>query len=113
MPESFPLALWFTVKFSEIGFKTLVSSGEGGRERRRSKVSAARLEFSFPLNSLTASELTTLYDFYAARKGALESFNVTVDGTVYLVRFAKDGLSWEWFHQNWKKSSVTLRQVPA
>ena len=109
----FPLAPWFSIKVSEVGIKTLISSGEGGRERRRNKVSAARRSFSFPLNNLSSTERTTLYDFYVARKGTFEAFNVTIAGTTYLVRFTKDGLSYEWFHQNFFKSSVDLIEVSA
>ena len=110
---TFPLEPWFVVKMSEVGFKTLISAGEGGRERRRSKVSSARLSFSFPLTWLSAADLTTFYNFYVARKGAYEAWNLTIDGTTYLVRFEKDGLTWDWFHQNWHRSSVTAREVSA
>ncbi len=112
-PTTFPLNPWFTVKFKENAIKTLISTGEGGRERRRSKVSVAMVSISFPLNVLSAANLTTLYNFYIARKGAYEAFNITVDGTTYLVRFAKDGLSWDWFVSNWKRSSIDLQQVTA
>lgn len=110
-PAVFPFNPWFPVRFGENGIKTLISSGEGGRERRRNKVAAAKRTISFPLGYLTAAQLTTLYDFYVARKGAYEAFNITIDGTVYLVRFARDGLSWEWFKANWRKSGISLQEV--
>lgn len=113
MTETFNLGLWFSIKTSEVGFKTLISAGEGGRERRRSKVSAPLLSFSCPLKYLSSADLTTLYNFYVARKGAYEAFNLTVAGTSYLVRFAKDGLTWDWFQQNWRNSSIEVRQVTA
>ena len=112
-PTVFPLNPWFSVRFSENGIKNLISSGEGGRERRRNKVAVAKRTLSFPLSYLTSAQLTTLYDFYVARKGAYEAFNITVDSTTYLVRFTKDGLSWEWFKYNWRRSSIDLQEVTA
>jgi len=113
MPASFPLNPWFPVKFTETNIKTLISSGEGGRERRRSKVSTARLRISFALNYFTDAQLTTLYAFYVARHGAYEAFNITIKSTTYLVRFSKDGLSWDWFKSSWHKGNIELQEVTA
>jgi len=110
MPANFPLNPWFPVKFSEVGMKTLNSSGEGGRKRRRNKVSTPRLTISFSLNYLTTAQLDTLYAFYVARLASYEAFNITIKGTVYLMHFAKDGLSWEWFKSNWHRGSIELEQ---
>ncbi len=110
---SFPTSLWFTIQHQEVGMKTLISSGDGGTERRRLKVSTARLRFSCPLNQLSSSDLSTFYSFYTARHGSYEAFNITVNGTTYLVRFEKDGLTWEWFHQNWYRSSISVIEVTA
>ena len=112
-PTVFPLTPWFSVRFQENGIKNLISTGEGGRERRRNKVATARRVISFPLKVISSANLTTLYDFYVARKGSYEAFNITVDGTLYLVRFAKDGLTWEWFVNNWKRSNIELQEVTA
>lgn len=113
MPETLSIIPWYSVKFTEVGFKTLISDYGTGTEQRRSKTSTGRLEISFPLKYLSSTDLSTLYNFYVARYGATVAFNFVYNSVTYLVRFKDDGLSWEWFEANWASGSITLIQVLA
>lgn len=113
MPENFPLSPWFPVRFKEVRIKTLISDYGTGVEQRRNKNSLPGFELSFPLNYLNDTDLSSLYNFYTARLGATQAFNITIKGTVYLVRFKQDGLSWDWFQQNHNKGEVVLIVVAA
>jgi hypothetical protein len=55
-------------------FETLVSRGERGKERRRSKRDWDRKRFSLRFNSLKPWEIHEMYDFYHRHKGALTAF---------------------------------------
>lgn len=103
----------FTVTESEIGFKTLISKGESGRERRRSKASTARLTFKLIFNILINTEIDAIWAFYLARKGSYESFDWTHPRTseALKVRFLKDGLTRAWFAANCHKTGVEFQQV--
>ena len=112
MPSSFPITqYWFPVGFGEAGFKTDISEGFGGKEWRDSVVSTYRRTFNLPLKMLTLANIKSVWDFYVARKGAYESFNITVrdengSSVVFLVRFQKDGLSYDWFESQWHNSGA-------
>ena len=110
---NFPITTyWFPIAYGEAGFKTDISEGFGGKEWRDSVVSVSRRTFNLPLNMLTLAQIKTVWDFYVARKGAYESFNITVrdengNNTVFLVRFQKDGLTYDWFKKaQWHKSGA-------
>lgn len=103
MPENFPVTVYaFPIEYGEVGFMTDISKGYGGTEYRDSIVSVARRTFGIPFEMLSLANIKLIWDFYVARKGALEAFNLTVKdengaNTVYLVRFEKDGLTYQWF----------------
>ena len=103
----------FTVTEGEIGFKTLISKGESGRERRRSKASTARRTFKLAFKILTNTEIDAILAFYIARKGSYESFTWTHPRTaeVVNVRFLKDGLTRDWFTANSHKTGVEFQEI--
>jgi len=114
MAETFTWIPQFT--FSEdVDFVTLISKGEKGKERRRSKRSTAKRKFTLTFNVLTSAVGDAIYAFYIARKGATETFNWTnsVTGTVYTdcIRFEHDNLSREYFTKGRYKLTINFIQV--
>lgn len=113
MPEAFPLNPWFAVSIRDVGYKTDISEGYGGKEWRDSVVSVSRLEFSFPLKSIRPADLGTFVTFMQARKGMFESFNFTRPArfagdspVTYLVRSMMDDVSYEWVRANYFSAIV-------
>ncbi len=80
-----------------VGWKTLVTSFESGKEQRRAKRSSSITIFNLVFNALTKANAETLRNFHIARLGSFESFdyvNPMETGTpTYTVRFLDDGFS--------------------
>lgn len=94
-------------------FKTLISSGELGKERRRSKASLLPT-YDLTFLRLKTADADALFAFYLARKGAYEAFYWTPPGESQgLYRFERDDLSRDWFMSNRHKLTLTLRNVTA
>ncbi len=55
---------------------TLVSTMDSGREQRRQKTLFPKYDVRVSYSSLSASGISTLWDFYMARKGSLEAFHI-------------------------------------
>ncbi|HAR45387.1 MAG TPA: hypothetical protein DCS05_04210 [Nitrospiraceae bacterium] len=113
MPETFPLNPWFSVSIRDVGYKTDISGGHGGKEWRDSIVSVSRYEFSFPLKVITTANLDTFVAFMQARKGSFEAFNFTRPArfvgdspVTYLVRSMMDDVSYEWARANFFSATV-------
>ena len=103
----------FPVKEEEVGMRTLVSSSESGKERRRSKVSVARRKFTLTFSQLTTSQVDAIWNFYVSQMGATYTFSWTRpargsgdSSANYTVRFFRDGLSREWFLANLHNTGV-------
>lgn len=97
-------------------FDTSVITYGNKTEQRISRQASERYRFKIRYKQLSSSDMTTLKDFFIARKGAFEAFNWTdpEDSTVYLVRFEKDMLNLELFIYNlYKIKAVDLIQVIA
>lgn len=57
-------------------WRTLISDIEGGGEQRKQKRQFAVYDVTVRYRSLSESQMQTIYDFYMARKGALEAFHI-------------------------------------
>ena len=96
------------------GFATLISTGENGKERRRSKRSTQRREWKLKFGLLSDVEIALIWDFYLARKGAYESFTWTdpvEGGSPVTVRFKDDTLTKNYFKANAYNLSLTIIEV--
>ena len=63
------------IPFTEdVGWSTLVTRYEDGKEQRRQKWSKPKRMFSVVFRGKTKSEFDQIWDFYNARKGAFDSF---------------------------------------
>ncbi|MBU1077087.1 MAG: DUF2460 domain-containing protein [Spirochaetes bacterium] len=80
-----------------VGWKTLITTFESGKEQRRAKWGSSKTMFTLVFNALTKANAETLRDFHIARQGSFESFsyvNPMETGTpTYTVRFLDDGFS--------------------
>lgn len=76
----------------DVEYTTLISEGEQGEERRRSKRTAGIEGFSVVHNRLTTSQKNAMKAFFDAKKGANTSFTWTdpVSSVEYTVRFKND-----------------------
>ena len=95
-------------------FKTLISVGESGRERRRSKRSTQKREWRLTFNILSEVEVDLIWNFYLARKGAYEAFTWTdpvAGGSSISVRFKDDALTKDYFQYNSYSLSLTFVEV--
>lgn len=95
-------------------FKTLISEGEAGKERRRSKRSTQRREWKLKFGLLTEVEADLIWDFYLARKGAYEAFTWTdpvAGGSPVTVRFEDDSLTKDYFQYNSYSLSLAFIEV--
>ena len=102
----------------EVGLKTLISRGESGRERRRSKASTSRRAFKLTFPGITTIKIDRIWNLYLDRKGSLYTFSwkrparyIGESGTIYNVRFLKDGLSRDWFFTNLHKIGIEFQEV--
>lgn len=96
------------------GFRTLIKDCGQGNEQRIAKNPTARHKFRLVFNErLTSAMQTGLYQFYLARKGAFEAFQVVdpVDSTVRVVRFEEDELSEEMFYRMLENSEISVIEV--
>ena len=113
MPETFPLNTDYGLR-RKTYFKTLIKRLGGGNEQRVSKSTAAEHTFLLTFNErLCDPDMEDLYDFYVARKGAYEAFNITdpLDGTTRLVRFSEDGLTQEYFYFLLGRAQIEVVEV--
>lgn len=95
-------------------FKTLISTGEAGKERRRSKRSIQRGEWKLKFGYLTETEADLIWAFYLARKGAYEAFtwqDPVKGGAPISVRFKDDSLTKAYFQFNSYSLSLTFIEV--
>ena len=87
----------------EIGFKTIVTKFESGKEQRRSKRGPKRkFRLQFDKTTNYNNDAQAMWEFFKARKGKFEPFLFGYkksDGTVeeVKVRFAQDSMSREAF----------------
>ena len=83
-------------------YVTLISQGENGKERRRSKRSTQRRTWKLVFNGLTASDAGLIWTFYQSRRGAFEAFpwEDPVTTTTHTVRFKSDKLTSDYFTYN-------------
>lgn len=103
----------------QVNHKTIISKGESGRERRRSKVSTARRQFTLNFQPpLSVVKLDRIWNLYLDRKGAAYSFSwkrpartPSESGVIYNVRFTNDGLTREWFSSNLHKIGLNLTEL--
>lgn len=96
------------------GFRTLIKDCGQGHEQRIAKNPTARHKFRLVFSEHLTSEMQTgLYQFYLARKGAFESFQIAdpVDSTVRVVRFEEDELTEEMFYRLLENSEITVIEV--
>jgi uncharacterized protein (TIGR02217 family) len=94
-------------------FKTLISQFENGCEQRRAKWSKGKHHFVINYNTLSPTELGTLFTFYEARMGSQEAFTF-VDPTTqtsYTCRFEDDNLSYDAFALNVRRVGIKLVEV--
>lgn len=105
----------FTVTESEVGIKTLISKGEAGRERRRSKVATPRNVLKLKFGVLTTTQIDWVYNHYVERKAALLVWTFTRpprgpgdSSKQYTVRFRQDGLDRDWFNANLHKLGIEV-----
>ncbi|MCK5617314.1 DUF2460 domain-containing protein [Candidatus Pacearchaeota archaeon] len=99
---------------TETSFKTLVSTGEAGKERRRSKRSTQRREWKLKFGLLSDVEVALIWDFYLARKGAFGSFtwvDPVEGGSPVTVRFKDDNLTKNYFKANAYNLSFAFIEV--
>lgn len=108
----------FPVTEQEVGLKTLISRGESGRERRRSKASTSRRTFKLTFPGLTTTKIDRIWNLYLDRKGSLYSFSWKRParysgeaGVIYNIRFLKDGLSRDWFSTNLHKTGIEFQEL--
>ena len=101
----------FTTKSS---FKTLISTGESGKERRRSKRSTQKREWSLQFSILSEVETDLIWNFYLARKGAYGSFtwvDPVEGGSPVTVRFKDDSYTKNYFSYNSYSLSLVFVEV--
>ncbi len=118
-PPTFPLSVWYPVKFGERGFKTAISRGYGGAEKRDSIVSVSIRSFSFPCRKLTLAQISTIWNFFESGLGAFTSFylNIMLENgtwTNVLVRFDDDAFNYSWTDPLWHEiGTIILVTVPS
>lgn len=108
----------FPLDEKEIGLKTLISRGESGRERRRSKASTPRRTFKLTFPGLITTNIDRIWNLYLDRKGGLYTFSwkrparyIGDSAVIYNVRFLKDGLSRNWFFVDTHKTGIEFQEV--
>lgn len=99
-----------------IRIPTVEFKADSGVVQRR-KTGSSKLTFDFNYIALTAAAYKTLFDFYIARSGKVESFLWTAPDTkiTYTVRFAMDAFAGVYKYHNIKgplyELSIKLEQV--
>lgn len=120
MAENWPLTtltdygLVKTTKFKTIIHDLGVDPVTGGqREQRVSKQSVATHTWKIVLKNRLATEADSLYDFFVARKGPYEAFNITdpFDSATYLVRFVDEMMDQDYFYTLLWNGQVKVTQV--
>lgn len=83
----------------KVKFVTVISEGEQGKERSRSKRTSGIYGFSLRFNNLTPAQANAMWDFYILKKGRNTSFTWTnpLDSVEYTVRFESDEMSQDYF----------------
>lgn len=106
VPINFPL-----VKTPQ--FNTVIINYGGAVEQRISQEATPRYKIKANLGTLTAVQYQTVLDFFIARKGAFEAFNLyDENNTLFVVRFEKDSYDFEYFeYELYSLNEVTFIQV--
>ena len=106
VPINFPL-----VKTPQ--FSTVIINYGAAVEQRISLDPNPRYKIKAVLDALTPAQYQLVLDFFIARKGAYEAFNLyDEDGTLYVVRFEKDSYDFEYFeYELYSLNEVTFIQV--
>ena len=98
---------------TSISFVTLISKGERGKQRRRSKADGPMTwKLNFPILDDTDTDLA--WDFYINCKGAYDSFAWIdpVTSVGYTVHFKQDNLAKEYFsNPNLHKLSLEFEEI--
>lgn len=92
-------------------FKTSVTAFGGKIEQRTANIASAVNSFYFTFDFLTDAQRQTILDFFIARYGAYETFNLTnpEDSNSYVVRFKKSVLEMERFeYELWRYNRIEL-----
>lgn len=84
-----------------------------GVEQRLALDTVEQKRFVLVYNALTEEDMNTLLDFYAARGGALESFNFVHPrtGVSYVVRFDTQEPARTLFAKDWERITIELITV--
>src|SRR6056297_228509 len=92
----------------EIEDNIAVTRYPNGTEQRIQSADMLR-RFSLSFNALKTSEIDTLWNFYVARGGRLESFNYTSDrdSASYVVRFDMQSMTRTIFSYNLERAGIT------
>ncbi len=113
--ETFPLLTDYGLK-RVIRFRTIIKDLGDGYEQRISKSTTGQHIFRLAFKERLVEDLKTgLYEFYKARKGAFDPFNLvdpTTDPPVTRkVRFEQDDLEEEFFYTLVETSQLTVIEV--
>lgn len=120
MAENWPLTtltdygLVKTTAFKTIIHDLGVDSVTGGkREQRVSKQADPTHTWKIVLKNRLTTEADSLYDFFVARKGPYEAFNITdpFDSQTYLVRFLDEMMDQEYFYTLLWNGQIKVVQV--
>lgn len=106
VPISFPL-----VKTPQ--FSTVIINYGAAVEQRISLEPNPRYKIKASLDALTAAQYQLVLDFFIARKGAFEAFNLyDENGTLFVVRFERDSCDFEYFeYELYSLNEISFIQV--
>ena len=95
-----------------VRYRTLVSSGESGKQRRRAKATGPRT-WELVFDALTSTEADLIWQFYKDCNGAYDTFVWTnpENSTLYTVHFKSDELSKEYFQYNLHRLSFVFEEI--
>jgi len=94
-------------------FSTLKESASSGHEFRIGLMSTPLYEYTITFNYLTATDYTTLLNFFVGQLGSLTPFYFTpTNGNTVLVRFKNDDTEFDQFADNlYENKQIVLRSV--
>jgi hypothetical protein len=109
----FSLVPWRAMTINDVGYKTDVSEGFGGKEWRDSVVSTSRIQISFPLTVIRPTDIDTFVTFMQALKGQfavcdfVRPARFTGDSPVtYHMRSMMDNVTYDWVKTNYFTAKV-------
>ena len=93
-------------------FKTLVSTGESGKQRRRAK-SVGPFVWQLDFSTLSVAEADKIWQFYLDCKGAFDTFTWTdpVSSVSYTVHFKNDTLTKDYFTYGLYNLSLEFEEI--